>query len=125
MSNGIYQVPVAINEPVLNYAPGSPERANIKAALKKMRSEVRDIPMYIDGKAVRTDKLAQIRPPHDHQVVVGNFHQGNKTHVEAAIKAALAARHNWASLDWEHRASIFLKAAELLAGLYFTASICA
>lgn len=118
MSNGIYQVPVAINEPVLNYAPGSPERASIKAALKKMRSEVRDIPMYIDGKEVRSDKQGQIRPPHDHQAVVANYHQGNKTHVESAIKAALAAREKWASLDWEHRASIFLKAAELLAGPY-------
>jgi len=118
MSNGIYQVPVAINEPVLNYAPGSPERASIKAALKKMRSEVRDIPMYIDGKEVRSDKQGQIRPPHDHQSVVANYHQGNKTHIESAIKAALAAREKWASLDWEHRASIFLKAAELLAGPY-------
>ncbi|MBK6397140.1 MAG: L-glutamate gamma-semialdehyde dehydrogenase [Bacteroidetes bacterium] len=118
MSNGIYQVPVAINEPVLNYAPGSPERASIKAALKKMRSEVRDIPMYIDGKAVRSEKQGQIRPPHDHQAVVGNYHVGNKSHVEAAIKAALAARGNWAAMDWEHRASIFLKAAELLAGPY-------
>lgn len=118
MSNGIYQVPVAINEPVLNYAPGSPERASIKAALKKMRSEVRDIPMYIDGKAVRSEKQGQIRPPHDHQSVVANYHVGNKSHVEAAIKAALAARANWAAMDWEHRASIFLKAAELLAGPY-------
>ncbi|MBL0032082.1 MAG: L-glutamate gamma-semialdehyde dehydrogenase [Bacteroidetes bacterium] len=118
MSNGIYQVPVAINEPVLNYAPGSPERASIKAALKKRRSEVRDIPMYIDGKAVRSEKQGQIRPPHDHQAVVGNYHVGNKSHVEAAIKAALAARGNWAAMDWEHRASIFLKAAELLAGPY-------
>ena len=84
MSNGIYQVPVAINEPVLNYAPGSPERASIKAALKKMRSEVRDIPMYIDGKAVRSEKQGQIRPPHDHQAIVGNYHVGNKSHVEAA-----------------------------------------
>jgi len=118
MSNGIYQVPVAINEPVLNYAPGSPERASIKAALKKMRNEVRDIPMYIDGKAVRSEKQGQIRPPHDHQAIVGNYHVGNKSHVEAAIKAALAARGNWAAMDWEHRASIFLKAAELLAGPY-------
>ncbi|MFZ7115987.1 MAG: L-glutamate gamma-semialdehyde dehydrogenase [Bacteroidota bacterium] len=118
MSNGIYQVPVAINEPVLNYAPGSPERASIKAALKKMRSEVRDIPMYIDGKAVRSEKQGQIRPPHDHQSIVANYSVGNKSHVEAAIKAALAARANWAAMDWEHRASIFLKAAELLAGPY-------
>ncbi len=118
MSNGIYQVPVAINEPVLNYAPGSPERESIKAALKKMRSEVRDIPMFIDGKEVRTEKLGQVRPPHDHQHVVANFHQGDKSHVEQAIKAALAAREQWASLDWEHRASIFLKAADLIAGPY-------
>ena len=118
MSNGIYQVPVAINEPVLNYAPGSPERESIKAALKKMRSEVRDIPMFIDGKEVRTEKLGQVRPPHDHQHVVANFHQGDKSHVEQAIKAALAARKQWASLDWEHRASIFLKAADLIAGPY-------
>ena len=118
MSNAIYPVPTAINEPVLNYAPGSSERASIMAALTKMRGEVRDIPMYINGKAVRTDKQGQIRPPHDHQHVVANYHMGNKGHVEEAIKAALAAREQWASLDWEHRASIFLKAAELLAGPY-------
>ena len=118
MSNGIYQVPVAINEPVLNYAPGSPERARLKEALKKMRNEVVDIPMCIGGKEVRTDKKMKINPPHDHQHTVGHFHMGDKSHVESAIKAALAAREQWANLDWEHRASIFLKAAELLAGPY-------
>lgn len=118
MSNAIYQVPVAVNEPVLNYAPGSPERAKLRLAIDKMRSEVRDIPMYIDGKEIRTNKLGTVRPPHDHQAIVANFHQGDKSHVEAAIKAALAAREQWASLDWEHRASIFLKAADLLAGPY-------
>jgi 1-pyrroline-5-carboxylate dehydrogenase len=118
MSNAIYQVPVAVNEPVLNYAPGSPERAKLRLAIDKMRSEVRDIPMYIDGKEIRTNKLGTVRPPHDHKAIVANFHQGDKSHVEAAIKAALAAREQWASLDWEHRASIFLKAADLLAGPY-------
>lgn len=116
--SAVYNVPVAVNEPVLNYAPGSPERETLKAALKKMRSEVRDIPMYIDGKAVRTNKLGRIAPPHDHQHTVGNFHQGDKSHVEMAIHAALKARHDWAEMHWEQRASIFLKAAELLAGPY-------
>src|SRR3954463_4580340 len=106
MSNGIYQVPVAINEPVLNYAPGSPERESIKAALKKMRSEVRDIPMYIDGKEIRTEKKVKLSPPHDHQHIAGYYHQGGKEHVEMAIDAALKARHNWANMPWEHRASI-------------------
>ncbi len=118
MSNAIYHVPVAINEPVLNYAPGSPERAKIKEALQKMRNEMVDIPMHIGGKEVRTDKKMKINPPHDHQHTVGHFHMGDKSHVESAIKAALAAREQWASLDWEHRASIFLKAADLLAGPY-------
>ena len=118
MSNAIFPVPAAINEPVLNYAPGSPERSKIKAALQQMRSEVRDIPMIIDGKEVRTNKTVRITPPHDHQHLIGHFHSGDKSHVEAAIKAALAAKEDWANLDWEHRASIFLKAAELLAGPY-------
>lgn len=118
MSNAIYHVPVAVNEPVLNYAPGSPERETLKAALKKMRSEVREIPMYIDGKEVRTEVMVKMAPPHDHQHIVGNYHKGTKTHVQMAIDAALKARAPWASLDWEQRASIFLKAADLIAGPY-------
>jgi 1-pyrroline-5-carboxylate dehydrogenase len=118
MSNAIYQVPPAINEPVLNYAPGSPERESIKAALKKMRSEVRDIPMFIDGKEVRTGKKTKISPPHDHQHTVGFYHQGDKTHLQSAIEAALKARHDWSELSWENRAAIFLKAADLLSGPY-------
>jgi 1-pyrroline-5-carboxylate dehydrogenase len=118
MSNGIYQVPVAINEPVLNYAPGSPERETLKFAIKKMRSEVRDIPMYIDGKEVRSGKKVRMAPPHDHQNAVAYFHQGDKTHISAAIDAALKARKKWSEMDWEQRASIFLKAADLLSGPY-------
>lgn len=118
MSNAIYNVPVAINEPVLNYAPGSPERETLKASLKRMRNQSRDIPMYIDGKEVRSGKKIKISPPHDHQHSVGVFHQGDKTHIQQAIKAALKAKTAWAELDWEQRASIFLKAAELLSGPY-------
>ncbi len=118
MSNAIYQVPVAINEPLLSYAPGTPERESIKAALKKMRSEAADIPMYIDGKEIRSGKTVRIAPPHDHQHTVGHYHQGDKTHVKMAIDAALKARHDWAAFSWEQRAAIFLKAAELISGPY-------
>ncbi|TAH43755.1 MAG: L-glutamate gamma-semialdehyde dehydrogenase [Bacteroidetes bacterium] len=118
MSNAIFNVAPAINEPVLNYAPGSPEREEIKATLKKMRAELRDIPMYIGGKEIRTKKIGKMSPPHDHKHHIANYHQGDKSHIQLAIKSALAAQKEWASLSWEHRASIFLKAADLLAGPY-------
>ena len=118
MSNAIYNVPAAINETVLNYAPGSPERELIKAALKKMWNETREIPMFIDGKEVRSGKKVNISPPHDHQHSVGFYHQGDKSHIKMAIDAALKARHEWSELSWENRASIFLKAADLLSGPY-------
>ena len=118
MSNSIFQVPVAINEPVLNYAPGSPERKAIQAALKSMRSEVIDAPMYIGGKAIHTDKKGELRPPHDHKHLLGTYSIGDSSHVKMAIDAALEARSAWAEMEWEQRASIFLKAADLLAGPY-------
>lgn len=118
MANAIYNVPEVINEVVLNYAPGSPERETLKQTLKKMRAEVRDIPMYINGEEVRTGKTASMAPPHDHQHLIAHYHQGDKKHVEAAIQAALAAQSAWATMPWEQRAAIFLKAADLLAGPY-------
>src|SRR5436190_1951219 len=118
MSNAIFNIPVAVNEPILNYAPGSPERESIKAALKKMRGESRDIPMYINGKEVRSGNKVKISPPHDHQHTVGFFHQGDKTHIQSAIDAALKAKHEWSALNWEQRGAIFLKAADLLSGPY-------
>ena len=118
MSNGIYQVPQAINEPVLNYAPGSQERETLKAALRQMRSEVIEIPMYIGGKEIRTDKKVRMAPPHDHTHTIAHFNAGDKTHVQQAIDAALKAKEDWANFPWEQRASIFLKAAELLSGPY-------
>lgn len=118
MSNAIYKVPAAVNEPVLNYAPGSPERKALKAALAHMRSEVIDVPMYIDGKAVHTDKKGEMRPPHDHQHLLGRYSIGDASHLNAAIDAALNAKEQWAAMEWEQRASIFLKAADLLAGPY-------
>ncbi len=118
MSNAIYQVPPAVNEPLLNYAPGSPERETLKASLRKMRGEEMDIPMYIGGEEIRTNKKVRMAPPHDHAHTLAHYHAGDKTHVKQAIDAALKAKDEWANFSWEHRASIFLKAAELLSGPY-------
>ncbi|MBL7925036.1 MAG: L-glutamate gamma-semialdehyde dehydrogenase [Bacteroidia bacterium] len=118
MSNSIFQVPQAINETVLSYAPGSPERKSLQKALAAMRNEVIDVPMYINGQAVHTDKKGDLRPPHDHGHLLGKYSIGDASHVKMAIEAALAARRHWADMDWEQRSSIFLKAAELLAGPY-------
>ncbi len=118
MSRGIFKVPQPINEPVKSYAPGSPERAALKAALKEMRATEIDIPQYIGGETVFTDKKLKVSPPHDHQHTLGYMHEGDASHVTAAIDAALGAREAWASLPWEQRASVFLKAADLIAGPY-------
>ncbi len=116
--NGFFKVPTPKNEPVLSYAPGSKERALLKKALEEARAQVLDIPMYIGGEEIRTENKKALTPPHDHKHVLGYFHEGDKLHVEQAINAALGAKELWANLDWEYRASIFLKAAELLAGPY-------
>jgi 1-pyrroline-5-carboxylate dehydrogenase len=118
MPKGFYQVPVPKNEPVLNYSPGSKERKLLQQALQEARSQVLDVPMYIGGDEVRTGNKQKLSPPHDHHHVLGYYHEGDRSHVEQAIQAALNARELWANMGWEHRASIFLKAAELLAGPY-------
>jgi len=116
MGKGFFQVPLASCEPVMSFAPGSTEREETTAEYAKMMSEVIDIPMYIGAEEVRTNDLAAVTPPHKHQHVVGNYHKGNASHAKKAIEAALAAKEDWANMKWEHRASIFLKAADLLAG---------
>ncbi|MBC8053933.1 MAG: L-glutamate gamma-semialdehyde dehydrogenase [Sphingobacteriaceae bacterium] len=118
MSTGFFKVPQAINETVLNYAPGSNERKLLKEAIAQAYSEQADIPMYIGGKEIRTGAKKEIRPPHNHRQVIGHYHEGDKTHVEQAIRAALEAKSAWADLAWEQRAAIFLKAAELASGPY-------
>jgi hypothetical protein len=118
MLKGFFNVPTPVNETVLSYAPGSKERSLLKAALQEARSKQIDVPMYIGGKEIRTDKKVAIRPPHDHQHILGYYSQGDKSHVEAAIKSALAAKADWERLPWEQRAAIFLKAADLIAGPY-------
>ncbi len=117
MSNALFQVPVAINEPVRAYSPGTSEHTNLIAKYKEMYSQAPiDIPMHIGGKEVRTDKKVPMSPPHDHQKVLGYYNEGDASHVQQAIDAALNAREAWANLPWEQRASVFLKAADLLAG---------
>ncbi|WP_258099339.1 L-glutamate gamma-semialdehyde dehydrogenase [Marinoscillum pacificum] len=118
MPKGNYYIPTPSNEPVLTYAPGTPERAALKEAVAAARKEQRDIPMYIGGEEVRTGNTLPMSPPYDHQHVLGHFHEGDASHVNQAIDAALAAKEDWENLGWEHRASIFLKAADLIAGPY-------
>ncbi len=118
MAKGFFNVPVAVNEPVLSYAPGSAERNELQAKLKEMRGKEIDLPMIIGGKEVRTGKLERMAPPHEIAHTLGYYHQGDASHVAMAIEAAMAARKQWADLSWEHRASVFLKAADLLAGPY-------
>ncbi len=118
MSKGFFQVPPAINEPVLGYRSGSPEKKATKAMFNKMLAQKADIPMYIGGREVRTTQKSTIHPPHNHKHLLGYFHQGNRAHVQQAIDAALAAKARWAALPWEHRAAVFLKAADLIAGPY-------
>ena len=118
MSIGTFYYPLPTNEPVLNYAPGSAEKMALKKALKELKSTTMDIPMYIGSKEVRTGKKADIRPPHEHAHILGQFHMGEEKHVKQAIDAALEARSAWSNMSWEQRAHIFLKAADLLATKY-------
>lgn len=118
MSKGFFQVPKAVNEPVKSYAPNSPEKAAVLAAYKKMWNETIDVPMYIGSEQVRTGNTRNMSAPHDHQHIVGTYHIAEKKHIESAIASALEARKTWSQMPWEHRAAIFLKAAELIAGPY-------
>ena len=118
MGRGFFKVPEAVNEPVKGYAPGSQEREELLATYKAMFNSNIDVPMHINGEEVRTGNTRNITPPHDHKHVVGQYHTAEKSHVDTAISTALAAREAWSSVSWMERASIFLKAAELLAGPY-------
>ena len=119
MSHGTFNVPYPLNEPVLSYAPGSPERDALQAAYRELYNQAPiDVPMYLGSERVTTEDKRPMTPPHEHGKLLGHFSYGTAAHVKRAIDAALEAREAWASLPWEHRASIFLKAADLLAGPY-------
>jgi len=116
MLNGRPKVPQPYNEPVLGYAPGSPERAALKAELKRLSRKQLEIPLVIGGRRVTTGRMGDCRCPHDHRHLLGRYHRAGKKEVELAVAAAAKAWPDWARMPWEQRASIFLKAADLLAG---------
>lgn len=118
MSLGYFSYPMPVNEPVLQYAPGSVERKQLKKVLSELKNTEIDIPMYIGGNEVRTGKKTALHPPHEIAHTLGYFHSGDETHVRQAIEAAMNARETWAAMPWEERAHIFLKAADLMAGKY-------
>ena len=118
MSLGYFSYPMPVNEPVLQYAPGSPERAALKKTLAELKKKPIDIPMYIGGKAVKSGKKMAIHPPHEISHTLGYFHAGEEKHIHQAIDAALKAKEGWAAMSWENRAHIFLKAADLMATKY-------
>ena len=118
MSKALSQVPFAVNEPVRTYEPGSAEVKSLIATYKKMWAEKVEIPMIINGKEVKSDEKIAISSPQDHQHDLGFYYKGNMQHVDEAINTALAAKEKWNNLAWEQRASIFLKAADLIAGPY-------
>ena len=118
LNNAILKVPTPVNEPVYNYAPGTPERDLLKAAIDEISSKKVEIPLIIGGKEVRTGNMGKVVMPHDHQHVLGEYHIAGEKEINMAIDAAMAAKEGWANLRWEERAAIFLKAAELLSGKY-------
>ncbi|MBN2245923.1 MAG: L-glutamate gamma-semialdehyde dehydrogenase [Candidatus Aminicenantes bacterium] len=116
--NGIIKVPFPVNEPIYNYASGTPERQELIEHMKKMLGEEIEIPLIIGGKEVKTGNFADCRCPHDHKHVLARYHKAGAPEVDMAVKAAMEAWKDWAEMDWVSRAAIFLRAAELLAGKY-------
>jgi 1-pyrroline-5-carboxylate dehydrogenase len=118
MNNAVIQTPQPVNEPVLDYAPGSPEKKALKLALDEMSSREVEIPLLIGGREIRTGNLGKVVMPHDHHHVLGSYHKAGPEEVQLAIDTAVAAQAEWQTFRWEERAAIFLKAAELLASKY-------
>jgi len=118
LNNAVIKVPVPTNEPVYSYAPGTPERAKLKAAIAELSAKKIEIPLIIGGKEIRTGKIGQVVMPHKHSQVMAEYHMAGEAEIELAVKAAMEAKTEWEALRWEERAAIFLKAAELLSGKY-------
>lgn len=119
MSRGNFNIPYPVNEPVLTYAPGTEERERVLTTYREMFQQAPiDVPMYIGSEEVRTETKRRMAPPHDHAHTLGHFNYGDASHVKKAIDAAMAAREGWSKLPWNERASVFLKAADLIAGPY-------
>ncbi|MCX5783562.1 MAG: aldehyde dehydrogenase family protein, partial [Elusimicrobia bacterium] len=114
--NARINVPTPVNEPILSYAPQSPEKQELKAKLAQLSSEQIEIPLYIGGSEIKTGNLADARCPHEHKHILGRYHKAGAKEVSQAIDAAMKAKKDWAQMPFHSRAAIFLKAAELLAG---------
>ena len=118
MTDAIFSVPHPVNEPIWNYAPGSPEKIALKKALAEAKKQQKEVPMFIGGERVFSDEKIAMRPPHERAPLLGHYSKGNAAHVQAAIKAALKAKPAWEAMPWQERAAIFLRAADLLTGPY-------
>lgn len=118
MSKGFFNVPTPKNEQILSFAPGTKERSELKDALKEALAKRIDIPMFINGKEIRTGNTVRISPPHNHKHILGHYHTGDASHVKTAIEAALSAKEKWEDISWEQRVGIFLKAADMISGPY-------
>ena len=118
MANSVFQVPYPVNEPILSYAPGSPEKEEVLAMYESLCKSKIEVPMRIGNRNVKTGDTATMHPPHDHQHLLGSYHRATKDNIKDAIETALEARKSWSQMPWESRAAIFLKAAELVAGPY-------
>lgn len=116
MSYGIAEIPEPKNEPILSYAPGTPEREQLKKKLNELQSKEIEIPIIIGGRKYKTGDIGECRAPHDHKLLLGRYHKVTTDLVEKAIDVALKAREEWCRLPWEQRSAVFLKMAELLAG---------
>ena len=116
MSDAIFNIAIPANEPVLSYAPGSPERKALKQALQEAKSQQQELPAYINGERILEGEKVSVHPPHERNFTLGHFYRGTQDHVHRAIDAALAAKPAWESLPWQQRAAVFLRAADLLAG---------
>jgi 1-pyrroline-5-carboxylate dehydrogenase len=118
MAHSIFQVPYPTNEPILSYTPGSNEKQEVLKMYSQLNKANIDIPMRIGNRDIRSGITAKMHPPHDHKHSLGSYHKAKEKHVKEAINASLEAKKNWSKMPWESRASIFLKAAELIAGPY-------
>ncbi|HZF64557.1 MAG TPA: L-glutamate gamma-semialdehyde dehydrogenase [Chitinophagaceae bacterium] len=118
MNLGYFSYPLPANEPLFGYEPGSEERNALRAVLNELKASTIDVPMFIGSQEVRTGNLKPMHPPHEISHLLGHFHEGDETHVQAAVAAALNVRESWANMPWEERAGIFLRAAELISTKY-------
>ena len=116
MSNAIFNIAVPYNEPVMSYAPGSPEKKALLAAIHQAKAKARELPAFINGERILEGEKVSVHPPHERSHLLGHFYRGTSDHVHQAIKAAQAAKQSWADTPWHERAAVFLRAADLLAG---------